>query len=185
MPPFWLEQGPGRLSWLTGASAETVTRALEAAPEAPAGIPCRPPAAPTTAGFVAAILDELTAEAIDRYPARLPEASIIDGPGGAAVAAVRALARQRSGSDHDGQFRAALAEQAQTARVDRPPARVPVPPARSDRAGADRRRDARLQLAGYTVLRVTNTQVREDLTATLSLIERLLRSRRERNDHAG
>jgi very-short-patch-repair endonuclease len=43
---------------------------------------------------------------------------------------------------------------------------------------ADRRRDVRLQLDGYAVLRFTNSQVGHDLEAVVSQIQQLIRARR-------
>ena len=46
------------------------------------------------------------------------------------------------------------------------------------RFASDRRRDVRLQLDGFAVLRFTNDQVADDVTAVVSQIEQLLRARR-------
>jgi len=43
---------------------------------------------------------------------------------------------------------------------------------------ADRRRDVRLQLDGFAVLRFTNAQIRYELTLVLSQLERFINYRR-------
>ncbi|MDH2427257.1 DUF559 domain-containing protein [Sphaerisporangium sp. TRM90804] len=64
-----------------------------------------------------AILDELEKAAIAAYPAWLPGAEHVTGPGGAGVGAVRALAlRSASATRHFGPFLADLAETALTGR---------------------------------------------------------------------
>ncbi|MPZ26291.1 MAG: DUF559 domain-containing protein [Micromonosporaceae bacterium] len=61
-------------------------------------------------GAVAAVLDQMERAALDLYPAWLPGAEAIDGPGGAGVHAVRALATAKaSATPHFGPFLADLA----------------------------------------------------------------------------
>src|SRR5690606_11466725 len=47
----------------------------------------------------------------------------------------------------------------------------------------DRRRDVRLQLAGYAVLRFTNRQVAQELAVVLRQLEQLLTTRRQEGIH--
>ncbi|MEV5888723.1 endonuclease domain-containing protein [Nonomuraea fuscirosea] len=88
-------------------------------PGAPAILTYRPePAellddARTVAGLVASVLRELDAAALALFPAWLPGAAGIDGPGGAGPRAVRSLAlRTASTGEHYGPFLAELAERA-------------------------------------------------------------------------
>ncbi|MFD2357568.1 hypothetical protein ACFSTC_62290 [Nonomuraea ferruginea] len=87
--------------------------------------PARPPAiltctareARSPKALASAILDELDATVLGLFPAWLPDAEGIDGPGGAGLAAVRTLAlRTAATSAHFGPFLAELAERALRAR---------------------------------------------------------------------
>ncbi|MEU8360601.1 DUF559 domain-containing protein [Nonomuraea sp. NPDC048882] len=67
----------------------------------------------TVAELVASVLRELDAAALALFPAWLPGAAGIDGPGGAGLRAVRALALHRASTgEHYGPFLAELAERA-------------------------------------------------------------------------
>ncbi|GAA3095538.1 hypothetical protein [Nonomuraea salmonea] len=67
----------------------------------------------SVSGLVAAVIDELDAAAVALFPAWLPGAEGIEGPGGAHLPAVRALAlRRAAASEHYGPFLAELAERA-------------------------------------------------------------------------
>ncbi|RCG26264.1 DUF559 domain-containing protein [Sphaerisporangium album] len=87
---------------------------VEPLPEdAPAILTYIPPAAGSLAETVARALRELEAAAVELFPAWLPGAEGIEGPGGASVIAVRTLAlRAASTSRHFGPFLADLAESA-------------------------------------------------------------------------
>ncbi|WP_033340360.1 DUF559 domain-containing protein [Catenuloplanes japonicus] len=70
----------------------------------------RSPGTGPVAGFVGKLLDDLEGAAFELFPAWLPGAEHIDSPGGAGLAAVRALAASRAaGSAHFGPFLADLA----------------------------------------------------------------------------
>jgi very-short-patch-repair endonuclease len=122
---FWAELPPGRVACLTGAPPEAVALSLEPLPDdAPATVLCRPPVAPPPARTVAAVLDELETAALDLYPTWLPGAESLAGPGGAGVAAARALARRKaSATPHFGPFLADLAARSLDARHRRRPTR--------------------------------------------------------------
>lgn len=109
---LWVELSAGRVVRLVGASPEAVALSLEPLPDgAPAVVTCRPRVETSPTRAVAAILDQLETAVIDLYPAWLPGAEAIEGPEGAGVAAVRALARDlASATPHFGLFLADLAE---------------------------------------------------------------------------
>ena len=111
---LWAQLPIGRVVAVTGASPAALDVALTPLPaDAPAVLTYRPAARQSRVGVVEAVLAELEAVAIDLFPAWLPEAWGIDGPGGSAVAAVRSLAlRLGSTSEHFGPFLADLAEAA-------------------------------------------------------------------------
>jgi very-short-patch-repair endonuclease len=101
----------GRVARLPVGGLETAGPAGPALPDGgPALVTCRPPIAGSPAAAVAAILDQLDAVAVALFPAWLPGAARLNGPGGAGVAAVRALAREAAGATaHFGPFLADLA----------------------------------------------------------------------------
>ncbi|MGH3680089.1 MAG: endonuclease domain-containing protein [Natronosporangium sp.] len=115
MVGFWVGLPPSRVVQLVGASPEAIALALEPLPaDAPAVLTCHATTELTSAGaMLAALLDQLERAALDLYPAWLPGASGLDGPGGAGVHAVRALAAEKSaGTPHFGPFLAELAARA-------------------------------------------------------------------------
>lgn len=114
MAGFWADMPPGRVAYLVGASPEAIALALEPLPvDAPAVLTCRTAADPSSSRVVAAVLDQLEQAALDLFPAWLPGADAITGPGGAGVPAVRALAaRKASATPHFGPFLAGLAARA-------------------------------------------------------------------------
>jgi len=111
---FWAEVPAGTMANLVGASPEAIALALEPLPAgAPAVLTCRPAADPSSARVVTAVLDRLESAALDLYPAWLPGARTIDGPGGAGASAVRALAAAKAAATpHCGPFLADLAVRA-------------------------------------------------------------------------
>jgi very-short-patch-repair endonuclease len=111
MAGFWAELPPGRVRHLVGASPEAIALALEPLPDdAPAVLTCQITAQPSSPRVVAAVLDQLETAAMDLYPAWLPGAEAIDGPGGAGASAVRALAVAKAATtSHFGPFLAGLA----------------------------------------------------------------------------
>ncbi|MEU7914117.1 endonuclease domain-containing protein [Microbispora bryophytorum] len=128
MARSWRELPTGRVVYLHG-DPDAVALAVDPLPDdAPALVtyvprPAGTPAADTTAtgatgagtpaAVVADVLRELESAALAMFPAWLPEAARITGPGGAAVAAVRALAlRTGSATGHFAPFLAHLAERA-------------------------------------------------------------------------
>ncbi|GGO61318.1 endonuclease domain-containing protein [Nonomuraea cavernae] len=118
----WARLPVGRPVWLDGADTEAVALATDPLPDdAPALVTYLPADARSTTGFVAAVLCELQRTAVALFPAWLPGAEGLDGPGGAGMAAVRTLAlRRASASDHFGPFLAELAELALSGRPDAP-----------------------------------------------------------------
>ncbi|MEU8278027.1 endonuclease domain-containing protein [Microbispora bryophytorum] len=123
MARSWRELPAGRVVYLHG-DPDAVALAVDPLPDdAPALVtyvprPAGTPATDTTgagtpAAVVADVLRELESAALAMFPAWLPEAAGITGPGGAAVAAVRALAlRTGSATGHFAPFLAHLAERA-------------------------------------------------------------------------
>jgi hypothetical protein len=111
----WRDVPIGRLVRLVGVSPAALALALVPLPDdAPAVVTCRPHSeAATAAEVVGGVLDELERVVIDLFPAWLPEAEGISGPGGAGVAAVRGLAvRSALATARFGPFLADLAERA-------------------------------------------------------------------------
>jgi very-short-patch-repair endonuclease len=97
---------------LVGADAEAIATSLEPPPpDAPAVVTYYPHVQSTASKVVDAMLHELETAAVELFPAWLPGAAPISGPGGVGVAAVRTVAKQAAAiSDHYGPFLAALAE---------------------------------------------------------------------------
>lgn len=117
MTGFWADVPPGRVAYLVGASPEAIALMLETLPaDAPAVVTCRSTsvtAEPPSSRMVAAVLDQMEQAALDLYPAWLPGADAIAGPGGAGVDAVRALALEKASvTPHFGPFLADLASRA-------------------------------------------------------------------------
>ncbi|WP_144126831.1 endonuclease domain-containing protein [Catellatospora sichuanensis] len=114
MTPHWTRTPAGRVTRLRGASTEVIELALTPLPEdAPAVVTFRPPPVTSAAEIVACALDELEAAALRLFPAWLPAAEHLEGPGGAGVPAVRAVALELAATTrHFGPFLADLAEEA-------------------------------------------------------------------------
>ncbi|WP_212831496.1 endonuclease domain-containing protein [Catellatospora sp. TT07R-123] len=114
MAQSWADLPLGRVVRLRGAALDAVELSLRPLPDgAPAVVVYHPQAARTTADLVAAVLAELERVAVQLLPAWLPAAAALDGPAGAGVAAVRALAAELAAdSGHFGPFLADLAETA-------------------------------------------------------------------------
>lgn len=114
MAGFWAALPAGRVTRLVGADPAAITSTLEPLPDdAPATMICRPRVEASAARTVGGILDQLESAAVGLYPAWLPGAEEVDGPGGAGVAAVRTLAlRKAATTPHAGPFLADLAERA-------------------------------------------------------------------------
>jgi hypothetical protein len=111
---LWGELPIGRVVRLEGATAAALALTLVPLPaNAPAVVIYRP-RPPESAGEVAAAaLDELDGAALGLFPAWLPNAEGICGPGGAGVDAVRTIAmRTAPGTAQFGPFLADLAERA-------------------------------------------------------------------------
>lgn len=112
---YWRDLPVGRAVRLVGASPAALALALAQSPDdAPAVVTYRPrPDPATTVEVVRGVLNELEKAATDLFPAWLPEAEGITGPGGAGIAAVRALAmRSALATSQFGPFLADLAERA-------------------------------------------------------------------------
>jgi very-short-patch-repair endonuclease len=118
-----------RVVHLAGVPARSVSSALARCDELPAPVVLTPSSAGSVAAFVADVLALLDAVARQLLPAWLPEAESLDGPQGAARAAIRAAAIQRARvAGCSSTFLADLAERALTGRPSRgrprPEARV-------------------------------------------------------------
>ncbi|TYB63967.1 DUF559 domain-containing protein [Nonomuraea sp. PA05] len=109
----WSQLPPGRVVRLD-ADAEAVALSVDPLPpDAPAVLTYLPGEVRSLTGLVASVLRSLDEAAIALFPAWLPEASGIEGTGGANVAAVRSLAlRRAAASEHYGPFLAELAARA-------------------------------------------------------------------------
>ncbi|WP_064741820.1 endonuclease domain-containing protein [Hamadaea tsunoensis] len=107
----WADLPVDRAVRLVGVVPDALALLLDPAPDsAPAVVTFRPSVAPSVAVVVAQALDAIEGAALKLFPAWLPGAAGISGPGGAGVAAVRALARRMNGSGTA--FLADLAERA-------------------------------------------------------------------------
>ncbi|WP_169947991.1 endonuclease domain-containing protein [Microbispora sp. H11081] len=113
MARSWRELPTGRVVHLHG-DPDAVALAADPLPaDAPALVTYVPRPAWTPAAVVADVLSELESAALALFPAWLPGAEGITGPGGAAVPAIRALAlRTASGTRHFAPYLAHLAERA-------------------------------------------------------------------------
>jgi hypothetical protein len=106
-----------RVVHLAGVSAEEVAAVAARGDGLPAAVVVTPSATGTPAAFVADVLRALDATARQLLPGWLPEADQLDGPRGAAVAAIRAVAIERAHlAGHPTAFLADLAERALTGR---------------------------------------------------------------------
>ncbi|WP_336207350.1 endonuclease domain-containing protein [Nonomuraea sp. LPB2021202275-12-8] len=114
----WAALPVGRVVRLEGADADAVAQAIDPLPEgSPAIVTYAAVEARSATAMVTSVLDELDAAAVALFPAWLPGAEGIDGPGGANVPAVRTLALRRASAGEDfGPFLAELAERALTGR---------------------------------------------------------------------
>ena len=111
---LWERLPVGRVVCLTGADPAALALMVASPPTGvPAVVTYRPRSAESTVDVVAAALDELESVALGLFPAWLPEASGIAGPGGAGAAAVRALALDVA--SRTGQFGPFLADLAESA----------------------------------------------------------------------
>ncbi|MFD0597585.1 hypothetical protein ACFQZ4_39225 [Catellatospora coxensis] len=140
-----MQSPAGRVARLRGASTEVIELALSPLPDdAPAMLTFRPPTSASAAEVVACALDELEMAATRLFPAWLPAAEHLEGPGGGGVPAVRALAiEQASRTRHFGPFLADLAEQALRERAARTRRAWPHPlRTRHDRSGPQPPRQA-------------------------------------------
>src|SRR5262245_6111233 len=111
---LWGQLPIGRVPRLAGASSAALALTLTSPPDgAPTVLIYRPQPVETPAEFVAGALSELESVAVGLFPAWLPEAAGIAGPGGAGVDAVRGLAmRLAPATGQFGPFLADLAEMA-------------------------------------------------------------------------
>jgi hypothetical protein len=111
---LWERLPVGRVVRLTGASPAALALMVASPPPgAPAVVTYCPRSADSPSAVAGAVLDELESVAFDLFPAWLPAATGIAGPGGAGVAAVRALATQAAPRTAQfGPFLADLAESA-------------------------------------------------------------------------
>jgi very-short-patch-repair endonuclease len=111
MSAFWTGLPRDGVVQLLGVDRD---RLRDLPPSAPAAVFWRPGPNP----HVGEILDELDRTALSLFPAWLPGAEAIEGPGGLGVAAVRSLARRQSAqSPEHGPFLADLAERALRGRA--------------------------------------------------------------------
>ena len=102
----------GRVVSLVGATPAALALTLVPLPaEAPAVVIYRPGLPKSSREVVATALDELEGVALNLFPAWLPDAAGICGPGGASVDAIRAMAmRAAPATVQFGPFLADLAE---------------------------------------------------------------------------
>jgi Protein of unknown function (DUF559) len=115
----------GRVVHFSAVSAGDVAAAVARFGDLPAAIVVAPSATGSVAAFVAEVLDVLDAVARQLLPGWLPEAEGLDGPQGAALAAIRAVATERARvAGYSSAFLADLAERALTGR----PARARLRP---------------------------------------------------------
>jgi very-short-patch-repair endonuclease len=114
MAHTWAELPVDRVVRLAGADAETIELSLDPLPDdAPAVVRCRPAPAMAPESMISRLLCDLETVANGLFPAWLPGAEAIDGPGGNGTAAVRALAARTAATSTDfGPFLADLAERA-------------------------------------------------------------------------
>lgn len=108
----WAELPTDRVVRLRGANMDAISLSIDPLPDsAPAIITYFPDKARSVTEMVAGLLSELETAAIGLFPAWLPGAEGIEGPGGAGASAVRALAlRAAAVTGHFGPFLAGLAE---------------------------------------------------------------------------
>ncbi|GAA0820822.1 endonuclease domain-containing protein [Streptosporangium amethystogenes subsp. fukuiense] len=121
MAQSWAELPTCRVVWACGVSSAVVMSRTGALPEgSPAIFSYLAGGGRTVAETVADVLHELERNVVDLFPAWLPGAEGIDGPGGAAVPAVRELARRAaSGHRHLAPFLMDLAARSLTGAVPR------------------------------------------------------------------
>ncbi len=113
---FWTGLPRGSVVRLQGASAEAIALSLEPLPDsAPAIVTYYPKSTASLSEAVISILSELQTVAVQLFPAWLPGAERLDGPGGAGIKAVRALAAESAAATENfGPFLADLAEHSLT-----------------------------------------------------------------------
>jgi Protein of unknown function (DUF559) len=111
---LWGELPIGRVVSVAGATPAALALTLVPLPaEAPAVVIYRPQPPKNAREVAAGALDELEKAAVGLFPAWLPDAAGVSGPGGAGVEAVRALAKRAAPvTAQFGPFLADLAEQA-------------------------------------------------------------------------
>jgi very-short-patch-repair endonuclease len=109
---MWAEVPTDRLVYLSGAAGSVVRAALSPLPDdAPAVMTYRPAVGQSVTAMQVSLVAELESVAVRLFPSWLPGAEVIDGPGGAGVAAVRILAaRAAAASAVFGPFLEDLAE---------------------------------------------------------------------------
>ncbi|MGN9906038.1 DUF559 domain-containing protein [Phytohabitans sp. LJ34] len=109
-----------RVVHISGASAGDVAAAVARFGDLPATVVMAPSATGSVAAFVAEVLDALDAVARQLLPGWLPEVDELDGPQGAALTAIRAVATERARvAGYSSAFLADLAERALTGRPSR------------------------------------------------------------------
>lgn len=109
-----------RVVHLSGVSAESVAAAVARFDDLPAAVVVAPPTIGSAAAFVTEVLDALDSVARQLLPGWLPEADGLNGPQGAALAAIRAVAIERARvAGYSSAFLADLAERTLTGRHSR------------------------------------------------------------------
>ncbi|MDQ7903544.1 DUF559 domain-containing protein [Phytohabitans sp. ZYX-F-186] len=109
-----------RVVHFSGASAADIVATVARFGDLPAAVVVAPSATGSVAVFVAEVLDALDAVARQLLPGWLPEADELDGPQGAALAAIRAVATERARvAGYSSAFLTDLAERALTGRPSR------------------------------------------------------------------
>jgi hypothetical protein len=109
-----------RVVHISGVSAGDVAAAVARFGDLPAAIVLAPSATGSVAAFVGEVLDALDAVARQLLPGWLPELDELDGPQGAALTAIRAVATERARvAGYSSAFLADLAERALTGQPSR------------------------------------------------------------------
>jgi hypothetical protein len=92
---FWVDLAVGRVTRLCGASPEAIALSLDPLRDTmPAIVTYYPETEASLTEAVGSVLSKLEQVAVGLWPAWLPGAERLDGPGGAGIAAARALAME-------------------------------------------------------------------------------------------
>jgi very-short-patch-repair endonuclease len=111
---FWENLPIGRVTRLCGASPEAIIASLDPLRDGmPAIVMYCPDLTASVSEAVGSVLGKLEQVAVELWPAWLPSAERLNGPGGAGILAARSLAMEMAAATHHfGPFLADLAEEA-------------------------------------------------------------------------